>query len=849
MKRILSLIIIAVLCLGIFTSCAQLEGLLGGIIPGFGGETPDNGGEDVEYNLPRAAEYISTMYKGTPDEEIGKTITQNDFNVAGQCRIASVPYTVNWSTDNELVKATKNEDGSWTIDVTSDSEVAYDYKLIATIIAGDGTSTTVEFNFHVQAYVLSSFEEYMAAESGATVTIEGIVVAMNAKSLGNSRNHLFLADANVTGGYYIYQMDADPVESGIKIGMTVSVTGPVSPYSGMQEIKGGVATIIDETIKDPFVPVDITEAFKNGDSLANYVGLPVTVKGVTIGAQDLSTSSSQYLYFELNGVKAYVRTYVTDFPTSLQIVVNEDTTVTSPDKDAIDAAHAAKFGWTANATGILVLYNSNPYLIPMDTNCFEYLKFVEKTADEKIAAELDTLTFDSTFTSDAVVDLLLAGKNYSDVAISWASDNDAIAIADGKATIVVPEKGVTVKLTATLTCGDKTATKEFEVKVSQSLTSIPAIIEIAKGLEDKGPTTEAKYLVAGVITEIKSEKYGNMYITDSQGNKLYIYGLYDANDARYDAMEVKPVVGDYIVVLSVVGHYNEPQLKNAHITTHIAATSIPDANTAGNALENKGPSTEEKYLVSGEITEIKSDKYGNMYIKDAEGNSIYVYGLYSDDGAVRYDAMEVKPAVGDTVTVLGVLSNYNGVQVKNAWLVAHTVKATTEPETPVEPETPAEGYKVELPATGTNLTSENVFAGITESGYAACNGDHTVGELTVSTNNVMAGTQGIYNVIQFKKQGSTFTVDNVNLTTLTVLVISTFDYTGHVDITVGGTAITLPDAASVNATAVSTGVKNDNGYEFKVYTLTVTLDSALAGELVITNNLSYAVYMNYINIQ
>ena len=707
MKKILSFIIIAVLCLGILTGCAQIEGLLGqlGIGGGSGEQQPP-----VEYNLPRAAEYIYTIHKGTPNDE-GIVITQSDFTVAAQCRIANVPYTVNWSTDNELVKVTKNEDGkTWTVDVTSDSEEAYDYKLTATIIAGDGTSTTVEFNFHVNAYNLSSFDEYMAAVQDDVVTVEGIVVAMNAKSLGNSRNHLFLADANVVGGYYIYQMDVDPVEAGIKVGMTVSVTGPVSPYSGMQEIKGGTATIIDSSIKE-YAPVDITEKFAAGESLKNYVGLPVTIKGVTIGSQDLSTSSSQYLYFELNGVKGYVRTYVTDFPTTLPIVVNEDKSVSSPAKDAIDAAHADHFGWTANTTGILILYNSNPYLIPMGEDCFEYLEFVEKTADEKIAAELETLKFESTFTSDAVVDLLLAGKNYSDVTISWTSDNDAIAIADGKATIVVPDKGVTVKLTATLTCGDKTATKEFEVKVSKSLTSIPAIVEIANKLENKGPTTEEMYLVAGVVTEIKNDKYGNLYITDAHGNTLYVYGLYDAAGTRYDAMEVKPAVGDYIVVLSVVGLYNEPQLKNAVIDTHIPATSIEDANAAGNALENKGDSSAEKYLVSGEITEIKSDKYGNMYLKDAAGNTMYVYGLYSEDGAIRFDAMEVKPAVGDTITVLGVLSNYNGAQVKNAWLVAHTPKAT---DTPAEPENPGEGNEgADTPSTPVVTDGKYVFANYT----------------------------------------------------------------------------------------------------------------------------------------
>lgn len=96
-------------------------------------------------------------------------------------------------------------------------------------------------------------------------------------------------------------------------------------------------------------------------------------------------------------------------------------------------------------------------------------------------------------------------------------------------------------------------------------------------------------------------------------------------------------------------------------------TSIKDASAIGEKLEHN-TNTVEKYLVKGEITEIKSEQYGNMYIKDAEGNTLYIYGLYSKDGTVRYDAMTDKPQVGDTITVMSQICNYNGPQLKNATL-------------------------------------------------------------------------------------------------------------------------------------------------------------------------------------
>lgn len=86
--------------------------------------------------------------------------------------------------------------------------------------------------------------------------------------------------------------------------------------------------------------------------------------------------------------------------------------------------------------------------------------------------------------------------------------------------------------------------------------------------------------------------------------------------------------------------------------------------------------SEGKYYVVGEITEVYNETYGNMKIKDAEGNILTIYGTYSADGETRYDALETKPTVGDTVKIYGIIGQYNGTpQVKNGWIVEHTPKA------------------------------------------------------------------------------------------------------------------------------------------------------------------------------
>jgi hypothetical protein len=47
-----------------------------------------------------------------------------------------------------------------------------------------------------------------------------------------------------------------------------------------------------------------------------------------------------------------------------------------------------------------------------------------------------------------------------------------------------------------------------------------------------------------------------MYIADSEGNRLYIYGTYNVSgNIRYDAMADPPQVGDTVVLYGQITHY------------------------------------------------------------------------------------------------------------------------------------------------------------------------------------------------------------------------------------------------------------------------------------------------------
>ena len=96
--------------------------------------------------------------------------------------------------------------------------------------------------------------------------------------------------------------------------------------------------------------------------------------------------------------------------------------------------------------------------------------------------------------------------------------------------------------------------------------------------------------------------------------------------------------------------------------------SIPEADAIGLAMSHD-TTTPNKYYVTGTVESIANTTYGNLYIVDENGNKMYIYGTYNNDGTVRFDAMTDKPAVGVVITVYGVIGNYNNAsQMKNVWI-------------------------------------------------------------------------------------------------------------------------------------------------------------------------------------
>ena len=108
----------------------------------------------------------------------------------------------------------------------------------------------------------------------------------------------------------------------------------------------------------------------------------------------------------------------------------------------------------------------------------------------------------------------------------------------------------------------------------------------------------------------------------------------------------------------------DPEPDPDRVLTVAEAIEIAMAETSTN------PTT--RYYIRATIVKVSNPAYGEMTIADETGE-IYVYGVYSADGAIGYANFEEKPVKGDEVLLHCTLNTYNGTpQVKNGRLIEFT---------------------------------------------------------------------------------------------------------------------------------------------------------------------------------
>ncbi|MBQ4510049.1 MAG: hypothetical protein II984_04940, partial [Clostridia bacterium] len=117
---------------------------------------------------------------------------------------------------------------------------------------------------------------------------------------------------------------------------------------------------------------------------------------------------------------------------------------------------------------------------------------------------------------------------------TYARDLLATAIKDGR-----------------LSNGSSSTVKPNE---NYTITPISTALQLGNKLNAGQETTEYLYY-KGRLSDFTNTKYGNCYITDESGNKIYVYGLNDENGNIYEAMENQPHDGDVVIICSTIKKY------------------------------------------------------------------------------------------------------------------------------------------------------------------------------------------------------------------------------------------------------------------------------------------------------
>ena len=180
-----------------------------------------------------------------------------------------------------------------------------------------------------------------------------------------------------------------------------------------------------------------------------------------------------------------------------------------------------------------------------------------------------------------------------------------------------------------------------------------------------------QYRIVGHVTKLDSKFNNNFHIKDYTG-EVYAY--------KVETNKQEITIGDFITIVGVRAEYKgTEQIGNGVLEKY---TRTPEVSVA--EFLTKEDSKEVYYKLTGTITSIANPTYGNIYITDANGDEVYVYGLLPGYGAsddAKKGLVEAKGLkVGDTITIVGNKASYKGShQVGNAVYLSHeSVESDTE---------------------------------------------------------------------------------------------------------------------------------------------------------------------------
>ena len=310
-------------------------------------------------------------------------------------------------------------------------------------------------------------------------------------------------------------------------------------------------------------------------------------------------------------------------------------------------------------------YNGDPQMV--NVTVLDIEKALLKIVSE--ATEVDK--------EGGVLEIKLASKgkgaffSVADECQDWISYSDAEYI-DGVPSKLEPNPADTIVYTFDIAPNDGSAREGSISFFANEGEPIPYTFTQAGGIAD---VTVAQFLAAEVDEAKQYRIVGHVTGFNNYNNNFYVKDYTGEVYAYYVNTQGQTLaIGDFVTVVGKRSEYKgTPQMPKGTLLEKYTAT--PEVSVAEFLTKEDG--NDVYYKLTGTITEIKNAQYGNVYLQDANGDIVYVYGLlpgYGATGAAKQglvEAMGLK--VGDTLTIVGNKASYKGdPQVGNAVYMSHT---------------------------------------------------------------------------------------------------------------------------------------------------------------------------------
>jgi len=457
--------------------------------------------------------------------------------------------------------------------------------LTATITIGD-ESDTKDFTVRVisavptLAITIADMLED-TVESGeiveVTATVVGIVVGAGVQ----------LYDG--TGFIYVYNGGGVQFgETPVAIGDKVVVTGAKGAYYGSPQITDVASiTFVDGGNAVPaFVPTLIADLFAEDPYNTMYHSNAVTVTGVI----ELDGSDIYFIETDENNDAYRVLIYYKSDDAKMTELMALEGKMVSADLFTY-GFHDGYNAWRATINSTAVITSAD-------------LTDAQRASYEIAMVDLGTL--------DALTDDLdLVATTNEGNALTWAT-SDAATITEAGVVTRVVGSDVTAVLTATVTVGTATVSRDFEVVVKDA-DYVPEGMPVADALEtDDGDVLYVEGIVSAIIGS-------NTVLQDEDGTAIIIYNKYLVSDNNL-------ALGDKIIVRGTKDtYYGVHQLGSVDVLAVVSTgndvlvhTDLTVADIVGDIAGYQGHNFELTGLVVVEL----DDGFGYATLGDGAGNNV-----------------------------------------------------------------------------------------------------------------------------------------------------------------------------------------------------------------------------------